>query len=145
MAKILGFRVAIVDDRPKFANTKRFPHADRVILGSHASELERLQVTSETAVVVVTQGNEYDFECLKAVIKSPAAYIGVISSRPKKVKFFGRLKKEGVEDKWLKRVHIPMGLDIGAQTPEEIAVSIMAEIIAVRNKDHIGTDKFKKG
>ena len=77
------------------------------------------------------------------MIKSPAAYIGVISSKPKKVKFFGRLKSAGIEEKYLKRVHIPMGFDIGGQTPEEIAVSIMAEIMAVKNKDHIGTDKFK--
>jgi len=76
------------------------------------------------------------------VIKSSAGYIGVISSKPKKVKFWGRLRKAGIEEKYLKRVHIPMGIDIGSQTPQEIAVSIAAQLVAVRNKDYIGTDKF---
>ena len=76
------------------------------------------------------------------VIKTPAAYIGVISSKPKKIKFFGRLKRSGIEDKYLKRIHIPMGIDIGSQTPEEIAISIAAQLVAVKNKDYIGTDKF---
>ena len=78
------------------------------------------------------------------MIKSPASYIGVISSKPKRAKFFSRLKNAGIEEKYCKRVHIPMGLDIGGQTPEEIAVSIMAEIVAVKNRDYIGTDKFNQ-
>jgi xanthine dehydrogenase accessory factor len=143
MAKVLGFKVTIIDDRKEFANKKRFPHVNKIIVGNHAKELAKQALESDTYVAVVTQGNEYDFECLKAVIKSSAAYIGVISSKPKKVKFFGRLKAEGIEEKHLKRVHIPMGFDIGAQTPEEIAVSIMAEMVAVKNKNYIGTDKFK--
>jgi len=142
-AKILGFDVTVIDDRKGFANKNRFPHVDKIITGNHAVELAKLAVKSSTCVAIVTQGNEYDFECLKTVIKSSAAYIGVISSKPKRVKFFGRLKNAGIEDKYLKRVHIPMGFDIGAQTPEEIAVSIMAEIVAVKNKDFIGSDKFK--
>jgi len=141
--KILGFKVTIIDDRKEFANKKRFPHVDKIIVGDHAGELAKAAIGPNTHVTIVTQGNEYDFECLKAVIKSPVAYIGVISSKPKRVKFFGRLKTAGIEEKYLKRVHIPMGFDIGAQTPQEIAVSIMAEIVAVKNKDHIGTDKFK--
>ncbi len=144
MAKILGFTVIIIDDRKAFANAGRFPHADQIIVGAHAQMLGRVKLGPQAYVAIVTQGNEYDFECLQTVVKSPAAYIGVISSRPKRVKFFSRLKAAGVPEKLLKRIHIPMGLDIGAQTPEEIAASIMAEIIAVRNKNHIGTDKFKK-
>ena len=143
IGKILGFNVIIIDDRKAFANKSRFPHVDKIIVGKHAEELSKVIIKSNTYVSIVTQGNEFDFECLKAVIRSTAAYIGVISSKPKKVKFLGRLKKAGIEDKYLKRVHIPMGFDIGAQTPEEIAVSVMAEIVAVRNKDYIGTDKFK--
>jgi xanthine dehydrogenase accessory factor len=143
LAKILGFKVTVIDDRKQFANKKRFPHVDKIIVGVHAAELSKLAIAPNTYVAIVTQGNEYDYECLKAVIRSPAAYIGVISSRPKKVKFFGRLRTSGVEERYLKRVHIPMGIDIGSQTPEEIAVSIMAEMAAIKNKDHIGTDKFK--
>jgi xanthine dehydrogenase accessory factor len=143
LGKILGFKVTVIDDRKEFANKSRFPHVDKVIKGPHAVELAKIALKPNTYVVIVTQGNEYDFECLRAAIKSMAAYVGVISSRPKKVKFFGRLRKMGVEEKYLKQVHIPMGLDIGAQTPEEIAVSIMSEMIALKNKSYIGTDKFK--
>jgi xanthine dehydrogenase accessory factor len=141
--KILGFRVVIIDNRKEFANKKRFPHADEIIVGPHAEKLSKINVNSNAYVAIVTQGNEFDFECLKVVIKSSAAYIGVISSKPKRVKFFGRLKEQKIEEKYLKRVHIPMGIDIGSQTPEEIAVSICAEMIAVKNKEYIGTDKFK--
>jgi xanthine dehydrogenase accessory factor len=144
MAKILGFKVTIIDNRKEFANPERFPHADTIILGDHAGKLAKIAIKTNTYVAIVTQGNEFDFKCLKVVVKSPAAYIGVISSKPKRVKFFGRLKSFGIEEKYLKRVHIPMGLDIGSQTPQEIAVSIMAEIVAVKNKDYIGTDKFKE-
>jgi len=142
VAKILGFLVTVIDDRKEFANKNRFPHVDRIIVGNHAKHLAKENIKTNTYVTIVTQGNEYDFECLKKIIKSEAAYIGVISSKPKKIKFLGRLKKAGIEEKYLKRINIPMGIDIGSQTPEEIAVSIMAEIVAVKNKDYIGTDKF---
>jgi len=142
IGKILGFKVTIIDNRREFANKKRFPHVDFIVLGEHSKELGKMVLGPNDYVTVVTQGNEYDFECLKVVVKSPAAYIGVISSGPKKVKFFGRLKKAGIEEKYFKQVNIPMGIDIGAQTPEEIALSIMAEIISVKNKTFIGTDKF---
>jgi xanthine dehydrogenase accessory factor len=142
IAKILGFKVTIIDDRKAFANKSRFPHVDKIIVGDHAAQLAKAVVGPNTYVAIVTQGNEYDFECLKVVIKSPTAYIGVISSKAKRVKFFGRLKKAGVEEKYLKRVHIPMGIDIGSQTPEEIAISIAAQLVAIKNKDYIGTDKF---
>lgn len=143
IGKMLGFKVTVIDNRKAFANKKRFPHADAVIVGPHAQELAKVEVNPNTYVAIVTQGNEFDFECLKAVIRSNAGYIGVISSKPKRVKFFGRLKQEKVEEKYIKRVHIPMGIDIGSQTPEEIAVSICAELVAVKNKDYIGTDKFR--
>jgi xanthine dehydrogenase accessory factor len=143
LGKILGFKVTIIDDRKAFANKSRFPHVDKIIVGDHAGELAKTAIGPNTYVAIVTQGNEYDYQCLKAVVKLPAAYIGVISSKAKKVKFFGRLKKAGVEEKYLKRVSIPMGLDIGSQTPEEIATSIAAQLVAVKNKDYLGTDKFR--
>ena len=143
LGKILGFRITVIDSRKEFANKKRFPHADVILVGPHAAELAKLNITPSTYIAVVTHGNEVDFECLKVVIKSNAAYIGIISSKPKKSKFLSRLKEQGIAEKYFKRIHIPMGIDIGSQTPEEIAVSICAEIIAVKNKDYIGTDKFK--
>ncbi len=143
VGKMLGFKITMIDNRKAFANKKRFPHVDAIIVGEHARELSKMTIDPNTFITVVTHGNEFDYECLKVVIKSSARYIGIISSKPKKVKFFGRLKKEGVEEKYLKRVHIPMGIDVGSQTPEEIAVSIVAEMIAVKNKEYIGTDKWK--
>ena len=142
VAKILGFKVTIIDDRKEFANAKRFTHVDKIIVGNHAAELAKLSFDSNSYVTIVTQGNEYDYECLKVMVRSQAAYVGVISSKPKKIKFLGRLRKAGIEERYLRKIHIPMGQDIGSQTPEEIAISIIAEIIAIKNKNNIGTDKF---
>ena len=144
VAKMLNFKVTVIDNRKEFANKKRFPHVDKIIVGVHAKELNQLRIDSDTCIMIVTQGNEFDFECLKAVIQSKAGYVGVISSKPKRVKFFNRLKEAGVSQKWFKRINIPAGIDIGAQTPEEIAVSICAELVAIQNKETIGTDKFKE-
>lgn len=143
IAKMLNYRVTVIDNRRAFANKKRFPHADRIIVGRHARKLAGIPIDQNTHIMIVTQGNEYDFECLKTVIRSGAGYLGVISSGPKRVKFLARLRKIGVPEKLLKRVRIPAGIDIGAQTPEEIAVSIAGELIAVTNKTFLGTDKFR--
>lgn len=144
LAKMLSFKVTIIDNRKQFANTKRFPHVDKVICGEHAKELSKIKITPQVYVAIVTQGNESDYECLKTVIKSNAGYIGVISSQPKKVKFFKRLKDEGIKESYLSKVSIPMGIDIGSQTPEEIGISICAELIRLKNKELLGTSKFKK-
>ena len=125
------------------ANSKRFPHVDRIIVGDHAQKLSQLPIDQHTYIMVVTQGNEFDFECLRVAINANAGYLGVISSRAKRVKFFGRLKKMGVSQARLNRVKIPAGVDIGAQTPEEIAISIAAEMVAVKNAAFLGTDKFR--
>jgi xanthine dehydrogenase accessory factor len=142
LAKLLDYTVTIIDNRRAYANKKRFPHADKIIVGRHAQKLAKLPITRDTHVMIVTQGNEYDYECLKAVVTSEAGYLGVISSKPKRIKFFNRLTKAGIAPKYLKRIRIPAGLDIGAQTPEEIAVAIAAELVKQNNRDHLGTDKF---
>ncbi len=143
MATMLGFKVTIIDSRKEFATTKRFPHVDKVICADPAKELSKIKFNPRIFVTVVTHGNEGDYACLKAIAKSDAGYIGVISSQPKRVKFTKRLKSEGVSEKYLKGIHIPMGLDIGSQTPEEIATSICAEMIKIKNEEYVGTDKFK--
>ena len=143
IGKMLNFKVTVIDNRKEFANSRRFPHVDRIIVGDHAKKLSQLAIDQHTYIMVVTQGNEYDFECLRAAINTDAGYLGVISSRAKRVKFFGRLKKMGISKAKLSRVKIPAGVDIGAQTPEEIAVSIAAEIVAVKNAAFLGTDKFR--
>ena len=143
IGKMLNFKVTTIDDRKRFANKKRFPHVDKIIFGNHAKKLAELTIAENTYIMIVTQGNEYDFECLKVAIHSKAVYIGVISSRAKKIKFFNRLKGLGVSQKLLNKIHIPAGFDIGAQTPEEIALSISAEIVKAYNGKHLGTAKFK--
>jgi xanthine dehydrogenase accessory factor len=142
IGKMLNFRVTVIDNRKEFANKKRFPHADQILLGNHAEELSKLPINSNTYVAIVTQGNEFDFECLKVIVKLKAGYLGVISSKPKRVKFFGRLKEAGIDEKYFQNINIPMGIDIGAQTPTEIAISIAAEMVAKKDKEFIGTDKF---
>jgi len=142
-AKMLNYRVTIIDNRKTLANKKRFPHVDKIIVGNHAQKLAQIPINQNTYIMIVTQGNEYDFQCLKKVIESDAGYIGVISSKPKRIKFFNRLKKMGISSNLLKKIHIPAGIDIGAQTPEEIAISISAELTTFNNSSLIGTDKFK--
>ena len=144
MAKILNYKVTIIDNRKSYANKNRFPHVDKIIVGNHAQKLAKIPFGRNTHIMIVTQGNEYDFQCLKKVIKSECGYIGVISSKAKQIKFFNRLKKMGISPKYFKKVHIPAGVDIGAQTPEEIALSISSELVAFNNKNSIGTDKFKE-
>ncbi len=144
LGKINNFTVTIIDNRKEFANKKRFGHVDQIILGRHLQSLQKINIGPQTYIMVVTQGNEYDYECLKAVVKTKAAYIGVISSKPKRIKFFNRLKESGISKNILDKIKIPAGIDIGAQTPEEIAVSIMAEMLSIKNKDFLQTDKFKE-
>lgn len=142
-AKMLNLKVTVIDNRPEFGKPKRFPHVDQILVGDHVKELAKQTINENTYIMIVTQGNEHDFECLNAVVRSKAGYIGVISSLPKKVKFFNRLKDAGIEEKYLKRINIPAGIDIGSQTPEEIAVSIMAEIVALQRPAFMGSAKFK--
>lgn len=142
-AKILNFHVTLIDDRPEFANTVRFPHVDIIKVGPHAKELGKINFDKNVFVMIVTQGNEFDYQCLRTVIQKKTGYLGVISSRPKRIKFLKRLKNEGIDNQEIKKIKIPAGFDIGAMTPEEIAISIISEMISVVNAERIGADKFK--
>ena len=142
LAKMLSYKVSVVDNRPEFANQQRFPHVDDVYLGGHADILKKISINKNAYVIIVTQGYEHDFRCLETVIRSKAAYIGFISSKVKKVKFIRRLREKKFSEELIKKIHAPMGLNIGAQTPEEIAISIMAEIIAKNNHHLEGSLKY---
>ncbi|MCB9772357.1 MAG: XdhC family protein [Candidatus Omnitrophica bacterium] len=142
LGKLLNFQLTIIDNRKEFANKKRFPHADKIIVTDHAKGLKLQKIDDKTCIVIVTQGNELDYECLKVAIKHDMAYLGVISSKAKRIKFFNRLKKDGISEKLFSKITIPTGLDIGAQTPEEIAISIAAEIIKISNQDLLKSAKF---
>jgi len=127
----LGMDVVVFDDRSEYANRERFPDAREIIVGDVKNELEKFPITPWCHVVIVTRGHEQDGAALETVIRSPARYLGMIGSRTKKAKIYSELLDKGIEQALLDRVHAPIGLDIGAETPEEIAVAIMAEIISI--------------
>lgn len=129
LAKMLDFRVVVVDDRPDFASRERFPTADQVIAGEFLATLRSLPMNSATYVVLVTRGHRHDEVCLRQMAPSPAAYVGMIGSRRRVRIVLQHLQEDGIAPEALARVHSPVGLDIGAETPEEIALSIMAEIV----------------
>jgi xanthine dehydrogenase accessory factor len=132
LGKMLGFEVIVIDDREKFANRERFPDADQVIAADFGPTLAQLKITRSTYIVIITRGHQYDEEALMEVVDSPAAYIGMIGSRRRVQAVRNNLADVGIDPAKLDRVYAPIGLEIGAETPEEIAVSIIAEIIAVR-------------
>jgi xanthine dehydrogenase accessory factor len=132
MAKHAGFHVTVIDDRADYANRRRFPTADEVVADSFTDALARLRVKSATAIVLVTRGHRQDWDCLRAVVDSPAMYIGMIGSRRRVKAAMMGLEAEGISRERLARVAAPIGLDIGSETPAEIAVAILAEIILAR-------------
>ncbi len=132
LAHAVGFQVHVLDDREKFANTDRFPDAVRVIVDDIESWLAGADLPPTAFVVVVTRGHTHDLGALRALSGRPFRYVGMIGSRAKVVKLTGALRDAGSPAEWLAHLHAPIGLRIGAVTPEEIAVSIVAELIAVR-------------
>jgi xanthine dehydrogenase accessory factor len=132
MGKILNYEVTVVDDRPSFANSGRFPEANYVICEEFKKALQEIHFDANTYVIIVTRGHRHDQTCLEEILKKPQiAYTGMIGSRRKVATLLGVLKEKGFPEERINQVYTPIGLDIGAQTPEEIAVSIMAEIIMV--------------
>jgi len=134
LAKTVGFKVTIIDDRKEFANQDRFPEADEIIAEETEKVLTHLKVTPSTYIIILTRGHLKDEEVLGSIIRSGAAYVGMIGSRKKNATVFQHLEEQGISQDELAKVHAPIGIDIKAQTPEEIAVSIMAEIIQARRK-----------
>ncbi len=132
MAKACGFRVEVADDRIKFANAERFPDAERIVVDELAAAAGRMTLGPSSYAIVVTRGHTGDREVLESVLGRGARFVGLLGSRPKVVHIFAALLERGVPREELARVHAPLGLEIGAQTPDEIAVSILAEMIAVR-------------
>lgn len=134
LGKLLGYRVLVVDDRPEFASAERFPDADEVCCSDFVSMLSGYdwEAYPDTSVVIVTRGHAADTACLRAVVRRDLPYIGMIGSKTKNEAVFDVLRREGVTEEQLARVHAPIGLPIGGQTPEEIAVSIAAELVQER-------------
>ncbi|EHQ88362.1 XdhC family protein [Desulfosporosinus youngiae] len=134
MAKIVGYEVSVVDDRPSFANSSRFPTADAVICDDFERAIDGIKINSQTFVVIITRGHRYDKVCLRKVINQPASYIGMIGSRKRVKALIAELVEEGVPSELLQDLHSPIGLKIGAETPEELAVSILGELISVQRE-----------
>ena len=132
LAPGLGFRVTVVDDRERFANRDRFPDAAAIIVDSIPEWITRTPLPPSAYVVVLTRGHRQDYDAIRALAGRELRYIGLIGSRAKVAKVVERARDEGVPADWLRALRAPVGLDIGAVTPEEIAVSILAEIVAVR-------------
>lgn len=141
LAKWLGFRVALSDDRAEFCNSESVPNADAYYPVPMAELVNQLKVTHQTYLVITSRGSSVDAEGLPNLLDSEAAYIGVIGSKRRWLTTVKALKEKGVAEAKIARVHSPMGLELNAETPEEIAVSIMAEIMMLKDK---GTGKMMK-
>ncbi len=128
----LGMEVAIIDDREDYANEDRFPYEANVICGDFGEELERFPITANTYIVLVSRGHKVDELALRTVAERGAGYVGMIGSKRRTRTVLQHLAEEGLDREALDRVFTPIGLDIGAETPEEIAVSVLGEIILVR-------------
>ena len=141
LAKWLGFRVAVSDDRAEFCNPESVPGADAYYAVSMAELPNHLNVTHQTYLVVTSRGSAIDAAGLPPLLDSAAAYIGVIGSKRRWLTTVKALKEKGVSEEKIARVYSPMGIELNAETPEEIAVSILAEILMLRDK---GTGKMMK-
>ncbi len=133
LAKELGFRVIVCDARGRFATPERFPDVDELVLGWPNEVLPKLQLDEFSYVVVVTHDAKLDNPALKAALESPAPYVGALGSKKTHARRLRALREAGVSEADLQRIHSPIGLDIGAASPQEIALATLAEIVAVRN------------
>jgi xanthine dehydrogenase accessory factor len=131
-AKNAGFDVTVIDDRETYANRERFPEAKLVVAEDYDRAMARLSPNETSYIVIVTRGHHDDMRVLRWAVQTQARYIGMIGSKRKTITIFRELVKEGIPEQRFEHVHAPVGLDIGAITPEEIAVAITAELIAVR-------------
>ncbi len=133
LAHAVGFHVHVVDDREKFANRERFPDLSDVVVEDVPIWLARTELPPHAYVVIVTRGHTNDLEALRALAPRDLRYLGLIGSRAKVARIYEALQTDGTPADCLARVHAPIGLDIGAVTPQEIAISILAELIAVKH------------
>jgi xanthine dehydrogenase accessory factor len=134
IAAMVGFQVVVLDDRADFANKQRFPDAEQIeIIKDYKRVFREFDLDDDSCVVIMTRGHAYDRVALEQALKTTAGYIGMISSRQKRESVYRTLLTKGATRQQLARVHSPIGIDIGSETPEEIAVSIVAELIKVRS------------
>lgn len=143
LAKMAGFRVVIVDDREEFSNIERYPSADEVLVLPFDSMFDHIDVDDKSYIAILTRGHTHDRTVLKAALTTDAAYIGMVSSSRKRALLFESLEADGFDRERLEQIRTPIGLNIAAETPEEIAISIVGELIKVRAEKE-GGRFFKK-
>ena len=134
VAQMLQFRLFVLDDRPEFANEERFPYAEQVVVTPYDQWASQVSLNVNSFVVVATRGHRYDDLALESALETPSRYVGLLGSRRKTLMIYQRLLQQGIPLERLQQVRAPIGLDIGAVTVEEIATSVMAQVIAVRRK-----------
>ena len=140
LAKELGFRVVVCDARGRFATPDRFPDVDELILGWPNEVLPRLELDEFSFVVVVTHDAKLDNPALQAALASPAPYVGALGSKKTHARRLKALREAGVDEAALDRIHSPIGLEIGASSPQEIALATLSEVVAVRNRVEYGLE-----
>jgi len=145
VARIAGFDVTVIDDRESYANRERFPDAQDVLVADFKEVPSNLLIRERAYIVIVTRGHRDDMSVLRWAINANARYLGMIGSRRKTISIYNELEKEGIAAEALAQVHAPVGLEIGAVTPEEIAVAIVAEMIAVRRgaQPNVASKKYE--
>ena len=132
-AHTVGFKLHVIDDREKFANTERFPDAEEIVVDAIPEWLTQAELPTHAFAVILTRGHRHDLDALRALAPKDLRYLGLIGSRAKVARIYEALETEGIAPEQLRKVHAPVGLDLGAVTPQEIAVSILAEMIAVKH------------
>ena len=142
IAETLGFRIFIIDDREEFSNPDRFPEAEQTVVSDYGSAFEKLPIGTNSFIVIATRGHRFDASATAAAMRTPASYVGLLGSRRKTILIFEELFAQGFTMEQVQSVRSPIGLGISARTPEEIALSIMAEIVAFRLGGDGGTLKL---
>ena len=133
LAQMMGFRVMVTDDRREFANTERFPMAEAVNVASYDKGVGAFPITPNTAIVIGTRGHHFDDVATEGAARTAAGYVGLLGSKRKTIMIYESLLKKGLPEERLRLVHAPIGLDLGGRTPEEIALSIVSEVVAWRH------------
>ena len=144
IAKSVGFRIFVFDDREQFANPERFPEADITLVGDYRDGFDKLPVNANSFVVVASRGHQFDDAAVSGALKPPASYIGLLGSKRKTILIYEELIRNGFDPEELRRINAPIGLDIGGRTPEEIALSVMSEIVAFRLGGNGGSMKLQE-
>lgn len=141
LANFLGFKCIVIDDREEFKNKKTLEKANEVIISDYATALKKINITNDTYIVIATKGHAGDLDFVREAIKTDAKYIGLIGSKVKHLFIKNTLRSEGISEETINSIYGPIGLDISNQLPEEIAVSIMSEILMIKNNGSLNHRK----